>query len=137
MMPGRVLGVSGTSEAEWCIVQTDVQCTIFSVASAKYRDERPSDGVRTKQIRPFELAKSGSPSYTFWIACSMLIDVLSQYVYHNEKSVSVILNSFSCKLISNTKFQCKTRSSGTNCQKVILKVDRQISLETMFIQKLA
>ena len=85
MMPGRVLGVCGTSEAEWYIVQTNVQCTIFSVASAKYRDERPSDGVRTKQIRPFELAKSGSPSSTFWIACSMLIDVLSQHVYQGKR----------------------------------------------------
>ena len=58
--------------AEWWYIgqrmQTDVRCTIFSVASAKYRDERPSDKVRTKQIRPFELAKSRSPSSTFWIA---------------------------------------------------------------------
>ena len=66
--------VRGLAEhyAEWWYIgqrmQTDVQSTIFTIASAKYRDEHPSDKVRTKQIRPFELAKSRSPSSTFWIA---------------------------------------------------------------------
>ena len=51
------------------ICTINVQCCdslCNSVASAKYRDEHPSDEVRTKQIRSFELmAKSGSPSSTF------------------------------------------------------------------------